>query len=336
MFAPALSQETPTPSGTPTLFTQAEQDWLKAHPVLRLSGDPDWLPLEAFTPEGEYRGIVPDYLKVIEKHSGLRFTIVPTKEWDETLAMAQSHEVDIISAMESVERSRYLNFTKIYFEMPIVIVTRKNHPSVSDPSALAGLKVAIPKGYGFVTELRQRHPNLNYIEVPTITEGLRGVSFGKYDAVIESVAPANYKIVELGLNNLRINGDTSQLMRLGLGVRKDWPELVTILNKVMDDIPASDLNAIKRKWMAPPEASKAPQTLDLTEEERAWLAAHPVVKVAVDPAYPPIEFQDEQGHHRGITGDILELVSQRLGIKFEPAKGMTWNELIEGIKNKDL
>ena len=37
--------------------------------------------------------------------------------------------------------------------------------------------------------------------------------------------------------------------------------------------------------------------LELTEAERAWLAAHPVIQVGIDPAWPPYEFIDEQGKH---------------------------------------
>lgn len=322
--------------GTRVKFTEAERAWLNAHPTIRLSGDPDWLPLESFTASGEYHGIVPEYLQLMEEYSGVDFTVVPSEKWADTLSMAKAREVDIISAMESEERREFLDFTHIYFEMPVVIVTRKSHPSVNGPSALEGMRIAIPKGYGYVAELRRRHPDLNYVEVETITQGLRGVSLGKFDCFIESFATCNYKIIELGLSNLKVNGDTGLLMRLGLGVRKDWPELVTILNKIMDSIPASELNAIKQKWMTPDEKPVTGKALELTDEERKWLAAHPVVKVGVDQAYQPIEYLDEQWRHRGITGDFFTLVSERLGVRFEPAQDKTWSELVEGVKKKDI
>ena len=317
-------------------LTQKERAFLKKHPVLRFSGDPDWLPLEHFSPSGEYQGIVADYLKLIEKHSGLRFEIVPSPSWGRTLDMAREREVDLISAMESPERREFLHFTKIYFEMPVVMVTRKSHPSISSPHALKGLKVAIPAGYGSAPELRERFPDLEYVEVEDSNEGLRGVSLGKYDAFIESFGTCNYKIVELGLNNLKLNGDTSELMRLGFGIRKDWPELVDILNKAMDSVPASELNAIKSKWMSLDSKGPGEVGLELTEAERRWLAAHPVIKVGVDPGWAPIEYQDAEGRHRGITGDFMALVSERLGVKFEPTKNLSWTEIIEGVKNKDI
>ena len=332
LFYPAFAQE----EASRLDLTEKERVFLQEHPVLKLSGDPDWLPLEAFTPSGEYQGIVPEYLTLIEKHSGLKFEIVPSQAWDDTIAMAKKREIDIISAMESPERREYLDFSRIYFEMPVVIVTRKSHSAVSGPEDLEGLRVAIPVGYGATPELKKRHPGLKFIEVPSVNEGLQGVSLGEYDSFIDSFGTVNYKIVELGLTNLKLNGDTSQLMRLGFGVRNDWPEMVGILNKAMDAVPASELNAIKQKWMNLEQASNDETVLVFTEPEKKWLAAHPVVKVGVDPDYAPIEFQDDQGRHRGITGDFMRIVSQRLGIRLEPTKGMEWAEILEAVKNKEV
>jgi PAS domain S-box-containing protein len=60
-----------------------------------------------------------------------------------------------------------------------------------------------------------------------------------------------------------------------------------------------------------------PQPDPLTAEERAWLAAHPVLYLAPDPAYEPIEFFDEQNVFRGISADYVALIEQRLGLRFQ-------------------
>jgi PAS domain S-box-containing protein len=55
----------------------------------------------------------------------------------------------------------------------------------------------------------------------------------------------------------------------------------------------------------------------VTTEERAWLAAHPVIRLAIDPAYQPVEFVDERGQYRGITAEYITLLEQRLGLRFQ-------------------
>ena len=48
----------------------------------------------------------------------------------------------------------------------------------------------------------------------------------------------------------------------------------------------------------------------LSEQERAWLRDHPVISVAQDPSWPPIEFTDERGTPSGMTADYLSLVEK--------------------------
>ncbi|WP_294967073.1 hypothetical protein, partial [Sulfurimonas sp.] len=40
------------------ILTKEEKEWIKDHPVIKFTGDPDWLPFEAFNEKGEYIGIV--------------------------------------------------------------------------------------------------------------------------------------------------------------------------------------------------------------------------------------------------------------------------------------
>jgi PAS domain S-box-containing protein len=333
LTGPGWAQETPVVE-----FTAEEKAWLEEHPVIRFSGDPDWLPIEAFNSEGTYEGFVADYLKLLEERSGVQFEVVHSERWSDTVAMAKERKIDVISAMESEERREYLNFTEFYFEMPIVMVTRKEHAKLNSPLDLKGAKVAVLLGGGYVEELKQRYPELDYVEVENIKKGLHGVSLEDYDAFIESVGNCTYNINDQSLNNLKLNGDTDILMRLGLGVRNDWPELVGILNKAINAVPPSELNAIKAKWMK--VLVETPQTgfreLELTEEERAWIAAHPVISVGVDPTFKPIESISGQGQYEGISADFLALVGERLGLTFEPRGDLTWADTLKAIENKEI
>jgi PAS domain S-box-containing protein len=63
---------------------------------------------------------------------------------------------------------------------------------------------------------------------------------------------------------------------------------------------------------APALAGAGQRLTALSPQEQAWLAEHPVVLLAPDADFPPIEFFDEQGQYRGIAADYAALVEQRL------------------------
>lgn len=65
----------------------------------------------------------------------------------------------------------------------------------------------------------------------------------------------------------------------------------------------------------------------LTEQEREWLRAHPVIRVFQDPQWAPVEFTDERGNPVGMAKDYATLIEQRLGQNFEyVVNHLSWEE----------
>lgn len=77
-------------------------------------------------------------------------------------------------------------------------------------------------------------------------------------------------------------------------------------------------------------------TVDLTAEERAWLAEHPTVRFGCDPDWPPFSFRQADGALVGIDMDLLQLLSERIGLKFEPVPTRNWEEAYARIKRGEL
>lgn len=79
-----------------------------------------------------------------------------------------------------------------------------------------------------------------------------------------------------------------------------------------------------------------PADIPLTKDEQAFLRAHPVIRVAIDPDWYPLEFVDENGRFGGISADYLALLEARLGIRFEPATDLTWMRAMELLRAREL
>jgi PAS domain S-box-containing protein len=75
--------------------------------------------------------------------------------------------------------------------------------------------------------------------------------------------------------------------------------------------------------------------VELTHEEQAWLSLHPVIRVAFGSSYAPLEQVGANGHS-GISMEYLTLVADRLGITFEIADGLTWQESLRRLMAWEL
>lgn len=66
-------------------------------------------------------------------------------------------------------------------------------------------------------------------------------------------------------------------------------------------------------WMP----SALSQPLDLTEEERTWIAAHPTVHVAIEPDWKPMQYV-EDGRVMGLASEYIDYIEHSTGLRFKP------------------
>jgi len=84
------------------------------------------------------------------------------------------------------------------------------------------------------------------------------------------------------------------------------------------------------------QLSNTDETVVLTPDEKAWLQAHPVIRLAPDPDFPPTEFFTTTGHYTGIASDYVALLQKRLGIRFQIVKLQDWAEVLKKAKLKEV
>jgi len=238
------------PSSSPALeLNEHEIQWLNEHPIVTFTGDPNWLPYEAFDKNGHYIGIVSEHLKLISNSTGIEFKMSPSKTWTESTEKAKSGQVDIISETDDSDLKKHLTFTHSYLSNPIVITMRNTENHVEDISLISDRKIALIKDYGYAAKIRRQYAKIQFITVDDIQHGLIAVSTGEVDALLCTLSLCSYTISELGLNNVRIVGKTNFDTKLALGVQKNLPELVSILNKAIDQISPKEQQAILDPWI---------------------------------------------------------------------------------------
>ncbi|SNS28708.1 response regulator [Pseudomonas segetis] len=71
----------------------------------------------------------------------------------------------------------------------------------------------------------------------------------------------------------------------------------------------------------------------LSEEDRAWVKAHPVIRVGVErDGWAPFDVIDKQGGYTGLSGEYLQLISRRLGMRVEVVPFDNWDAALVALR----
>ena len=229
-------------------LSASEQLWLDQHKTIRFTGDPNWLPYEAFDQQGIYIGIVAEYLKLIEQKLGIKMEIIPSETWSESVAKLKRGEIDVLSESRDSDLKQQLLFTQDYISSPVVIVMRWDENYVENINQIKQRKIAVLKRHGYVPKIIKAHPGLKFLTADNIQEGLTSVSTGKVDALLATLAQASFHISRLGISNIRIVGKTEFNTRLAFGMTNEFKPLVPLFNRALNSISQVEKQAIFAKW----------------------------------------------------------------------------------------
>jgi len=318
-------------------LTDAERAFLRAHPVIRVGGETDWAPYDFVDRSGKYQGIAAAYLGVFGEKLGVEFRVTTGPTWDELLAKIRAKEIDLLPALWWTEsREAYLAFSAAYAKTSQFIFVKRGREDIRGLPDLRGKRVASVKGYATEETLRKLGTGIEFISADSSVSALHLVISGGADAFVGDIGAVSYLVEENSLAGIAIAAATgAPETDLFMGVRKDWSILAGILTKLIADMSVDTRHAIRRRWIHMGAADETPEGLVLTDEERAWLAAHPVLRLGSDTAWAPIDFI-EDGRHRGIAADYLELIADRLGVRFELVPNLTWTQVLDAAWHREL
>ena len=269
---------------------------------------------------------------------GVKVEYVTGPTWNEFLSMMKGGDLDVmLNIVKTPERQKYLLYTKPYAFNPNSILSRREAP-YDDLEQLSGKTVALPKGFFYEEILKRDYPRIKLHLVKNVAESMKAVAFGKADAALGELAVFNYLLDREMMTGLVLSGEVklggANYSQLNISTRKELPVLITILTKAMNIVAPEEIKVLRQRWInvattAVPKAVK----LELTYRETAWLAEHKHIRLGVDPAYPPFDFIAEDGTYSGMASDYARLVGERLGVTLEVVPGLSWSQVIEGVKS---
>ncbi len=200
--------------------------------------------------KNDFLGIASGYTESISKKLGIDFLPQKGLTWEQVLEGIKSHEIDILPAIvRTPEKEAYIAFTKPYITFPIIIVSRKDGLFIDNLKDLTDHRVGVVNGQTSQKSLGEDYPFIEVIPYTSVASGLEALADGKLEAFVGNLGVITFEMDRLRLDTLKITAPTSYNFELSMGVRKDWPKLVSILDKAIETITDKEQMSIKNTWM---------------------------------------------------------------------------------------
>ena len=284
-------------------------------------------------------GFFPGLLEVIAEREGWTLDYVRC-DWNQCLQAAEAGEIDLLpDVAHSEERAKRLMFNEVVVLSNWSRVYARPEADIASILDLDGKRVGVVRNSFQARQLAEDaaayaiSPKL--VELPGFAEVLAAVASGFVDA---GIVNRLYGERNKSSYDVRQTGIILFPSRLHFAAAPGRQELLRRIDSHLRDLRkdrSSPYHALLRDLFT--EADNDSNTaLHLTAEERQWLAEHPVIRVAGDRAWPPIEFVGSDGEFRGMSVDFLNRVSQLLGVRFEFDKVSDWNTVVGRLRNREL
>ena len=83
-------------SDTNANLTSDEKQYIKNHPTLNLGAHKKWMPFSGVNEQGEYIGVMSEYMQLISTDTGFDISIDEIKSFNEYAQLMENGELDIL------------------------------------------------------------------------------------------------------------------------------------------------------------------------------------------------------------------------------------------------
>jgi len=243
----------------PISFTEEESGYIKTKNTVKVCVDPDWMPFEKVNKDGDYIGIASEYIKLFSSKMDIDFVLTRTNTYPQSKEYLKSGRCDIIAsdvATDLVKKS-FLT-TNPYLIMPRAFAIHADTKGFQDFSQLAlNGKIAVVTTTPAESILKNIYPSIEIISFESPSEALKSVATKQVLAFVGAMPSISYDIQKNGLSDVYIGGALKSEVKLSVLVNKNQPQLVPILNKVIEAISEQKKLEILSKWVKVTYSKKA-------------------------------------------------------------------------------
>ncbi len=297
----------------------------------------EWAPNVVRDANGRFGGFAFDHLDLLNRKLGtnIRLEAGPWHAVVEKAAAGRLAGLTLTAPLEA--RKAHFLFTQPFHAVQYFVYLRTGQPMPTDGlDGFRGQRVGYLKGILYLHKLLEAYPGIAAMPVDSTEALAQALLKGDVDVALDSYGLEYWRASHgvLGFAPMRMLPESQT--KLVISIRKDWPELVAILNKGLAAITREEMAELYRRWFGQDYLNRIAPQAALTAEERAWLTEHPVLRVGIDPQWAPVEFVDGAGAAQGISTAYLQRLEKILGLRFEIATDLSWTEALRRLRDGTL
>ncbi len=331
----------PPDSRTPPLVSGGRDSAGAASKPLIIACDVNYQPFTMLDTHGLPSGLFVDIWRLWSQKTGQPIDFLFT-DWADTLAAVRDGRADVHSGLFfSGDRAAYLEFSDPFYPIESGVFYPASVGKIRSLDTVSDKNIGVYCDSYQQTFLQNHYPELNVIPFINAQKMYDAMMDGRIFAFFAETPDIMTFLIQIGRPRQLAVMDTPRFQRdVRAAVAKNRGHLAALINTGLAAITTDERLEIEARWIVNPEfrtlARQSRQAVTFTREEKEWLARHPVIRLGLDPAWPPLEFVTEAGLHQGITSDYMTLFQEKLGIRLGHLPDLTWDQVIDRAKHREI
>lgn len=312
-------------------LTEEEQTWLDAQQTITLSTAVAIPNFSMINEQGKLSGLLYDYLALISQKINKPINFTPFQEGQYTAekVMNMEHVYGHTLLFNAPNNRQHFLLTTPYMKTPLIVFTSKKlQRKIKTLDDLQGRKLGVLQSLTSL-EFLSSYSNIELSRFPNRLSLLNKLQYEDVDAIIGSLG-FHQLIKENQYSNIVPAFNITNNASLSIGIKPEYPLLLSIFNKAIAAMPKTTLLTLSEKWFDSTSANKK-----WTVEERAYIKKHPVLKVPNFNRLPPFNF-NENGTPIGYSIDYMKLMADYIGVDLQFIQDINWGDAIKMLQDGDI
>ena len=226
---------------THTLLNENDLNYLNANQFTLLT-QADHIPF-SFKNLNELIGIEIDFWKLISDKLSKPFNIEEVLKDNILNIFSNSIKVKFVYSFKKESSDKNVLSNPIA-KVPLALATKNGVHYISDLNSVEHVKIGVLKDLEIFESLKKDYPNVNFIEINTIDDGIYRLKNNLLFGLIDNLYTLSHQIEQFQIDELKINTTLKYKINIYLEVKKQNEQFIKIVNKIIDSLSEKEKSSI--------------------------------------------------------------------------------------------